>query len=42
MVINATDVNFNNLPSSDPEVAGRLFKNNKIASGFVVVCISQG
>ena len=41
-----SDVNFNNLPTSDPGVAGRLYQTGSDAigatAGFQVVCISQG
>ena len=44
--ISGSDVNFNNLPTSDPGVAGRLYQTGSDAigatAGFQVVCISQG
>lgn len=44
--VSGSDVNFNNLPTSDPGVSGRLFKTGSDAigatAGFQVVCISQG
>ncbi len=44
--VNGSNVNFNNLPTSDPGVSGRLFKTGSDAigasAGFQVVCISQG
>jgi hypothetical protein len=44
--VNGSDVNFNNLPTSDPGVAGRLYQTGSDAigasAGFQVVCISQG
>ena len=44
--ISGSDVNFNNLPTVDPGVAGRLYQTGSDAigatAGFQVVCISQG
>ena len=44
--ISGSDVNFNNLPTTDPGVVGRLYQTGSDAigatAGFQVVCISQG
>ncbi len=44
--ISGSDVNFNNLPTSDPGVSGRLFQTGSDAigatAGTQLVCISQG
>lgn len=44
--ISGSDVNFNNLPTSDPGVSGTLFQTGSDAigatAGFQVICISQG
>ena len=44
--ISGSDVNFNNLPTSDPGISGRLFQTGSDAigatAGTQLVCISQG
>jgi hypothetical protein len=44
--VNGSEVDFNNLPTSDPNISGRLFQTSSNVIGaphaFKVVCISQG
>lgn len=44
--ISGSDINFNNLPTSDPGVIGRLYQTGSTAigatAGIQLVCISQG
>jgi hypothetical protein len=46
LTINSNQINFASLPTSNPNVAGRLFQTSSAAigaaAGFQVVCISQG
>jgi hypothetical protein len=46
LTVQSSEINFINLPTSDPNIAGRLFQTSSEAigasAGFQVVCISQG
>jgi hypothetical protein len=46
LTVQSSEINFTNLPTSDPNIAGRLFQTSSEAigasAGFQVVCISQG